>query len=299
MAFIKGDQLSAVDQTLVTAYNEVFNRVESNVADLVATQPVQQKAFVHAFKTGYPNFRKWTGEKIAKSVKAVEIAGTTEKWESTVEIDVEDMMSGLLTPLLGDMENLGDMAATYLDRAVAEFLQNGTSTDAPYLNYDGASLFGNHTLDSGVVQSNNLTSLALNAANLITAYETVMGFKNPNGDPLNLMPTHLLVPNSLYLTAKALVENPIDASGATNVMYNKLKVVYLPELNNQSTTWYLTTTKGSSKPFMNYELEGPTFSSKNSPQDDNFFWSDKIVHGVTVRHAVKAGPWQLCLRCIA
>jgi phage major head subunit gpT-like protein len=299
MAFSKSSQLSAVNQTLVTTYNEVFKQVESNVGDLVVTQPVPEKTFVHAFVTGYPKMREWIGEKTPKSIKAEQIIGVAKPWESTVEIDVDDLLSPILRPILADLENLGETAATHLDELIASFLQNGTSSASEYQNFDGQPLFGTHTNEDGTTQSNNNTSRELTAANLITSVEQFMKYTDPLGRPLKNRPTHLLVPSDLYFTAKALVENPIDASGATNTMFNALKVVYLPELDSQTTTWYLACVKGSVTPFINYELMAPELTVLNSPESENFFWKDKVVYGVVAKRAVKAGPWFLLQRNIA
>jgi phage major head subunit gpT-like protein len=300
MAFSKSSQLAAVNQTLITTYDEVFKAVQSNVGDLVVTQPVPEKKFVHAFVTGYPKMREWTGEKMPKSLKAEEIIGTAKAWESTIEIDVDDLLSPTLRPVLSGLENLGETAATHLDELIASFLQNGTSTSSEYVNFDGDPLFSTtHTNEDGVTnQSNNNTSQELTAANLIESYEQFMAYTDPLGRPLKNKPTHIIVPSALYLTAKTLVENPIDASGATNTMLGTLTVVHLPELDSEPTVWYLACVKGSSKPFINYELMAPELTVLNSPESENFFWKDKVVYGAVAKRCVKAGPWFLLQRNI-
>jgi phage major head subunit gpT-like protein len=299
MSLSKSDKLNEVNRTLVTTYNEVFSNVKSNVSELVSNQPTPTKKFVHAFVAGYPKMREWKGEKVPKTLKIEEIVGETKPYEDTVEIDVDDMLSPIVRPLLSIMEGLGSQAATHVDQLLASFLQNGTSTAAEYLNYDGGALFATHTLDDGTTQSNNLTSTALSATNLRTAITTMMGFKDPLGNPMKLVPTHLIVPSALYYTAKALVETPIDASGATNVLFNVLKIVRLPELDSQTTTWYVACVQGSSTPFVNYELQSPELTSLVGPESENVFWKDKQVFSVTAKRSVKAGPWQLLLRAIA
>lgn len=300
MALLKPANLEALNKTLVTMYNETFKRTESKVGELVITQPIGSSNFVHSFMLSFPDYRNWIDERVVNSVKIEEISGKTEKKELTIGIDVEDMLSEVTAPLIAQLGDLGYKSATLTDKMVAEFLQNGTSTNSKYTNFDGKPLFAtDHPRDDGTTQSNNLTSTALTAANFITAYEAMMAFTDPTGAPLNIMPTHIVVPASLYLTAKGIVENPIDASGATNTLYNSVKVVHLPELNNQTTTWYLTSTHNGTAPFMKYELEAPKDTLLNDPSDHNFFWNDQVVYGSVARVAVRAGAWMQILRCIA
>jgi phage major head subunit gpT-like protein len=210
------------------------------------------------------------------------------------------MLSDVTAPLIGQLGQLGYKAATLPDKMLAEFLTNGTSTDSKYANFDGDPLFSTtHTMDDGTNQSNNITSNALTATNLITSYEAMLTLKDPLGNPLGIMPTHIVVPSALYLTAKALVENPIDASGATNVMYNRLTVVHLPELDAAATTWYLMAVHNGTPPFMQYVLEEPADTLLNDPSDHNFFWNDQVVYGSVARVAMRAGAWYQIQRNIA
>lgn len=299
MAISKSAQLNAVNQTLVTTYDAVFQNIKSNVTDLVSTESIGTKKYVHAFSAGFPKMRKWDGEKLAKSLMLKEIIGQAEPYEVTVEVDVDDLLSPILRPILTQLENMGSVAAVHVDQLVADFLQGGTSTSTTGENFDGAALFATHTNEDGSTQSNNITTSALSSANLQIAITRMMGFTCPLGIPLKLKPTHLIVPSALYFTAKALVENPFDASGATNVLHGTLKIVHLPELDAQTTTWYLASVDGSATPFINYELQPAEMTVLNSPESESYFWKDKVVYSTTAKRQVKAGPWFLLLRSIA
>lgn len=292
MALIKPSNLDSLNQTLVTMYNETFKRTESRVGDLYVNQPIGTANFVHSFMIAFPDYRTWVDERHVNSVKIEEIAGKTEKKELTIGIAVEDMLSDVIQPLIGQLGQLGYKAATLPDKMLAEFLINGSSTDAKYTNFDTKPLFAtDHPQDDGSSQSNKITSNALTAANLITSFEAMMSLKDPQGSPLAIMPTHLVVPSALYLTAQQLVNNPIDSSGATNVMYGRLKVVHLPEIDSLTTTWYLMAVHNGTAPFMQYELEAPADTLLNDPSDHNFFWNDQVVYGSTARVAMRAGAW--------
>lgn len=57
----------------------------------------------------------------------------------------------------------------------------------------------------------------LDADNYAAAREAMMSFKNDRGRPLNITPTHLLVPPSLETEAKEILMAERNAAGATNV----------------------------------------------------------------------------------
>lgn len=65
----------------------------------------------------------------------------------------------------------------------------------------------------------------LDATNLAAAIAAQENFRGDNGQPLNITPTHIIVPPSLKYTAKQLVEGQYNAAGATNVMAGDLKVI--------------------------------------------------------------------------
>jgi phage major head subunit gpT-like protein len=300
MALIKPSNLEQINKTLVTVYNETYKRTDSNVGELYIDQPIGTSNFVHSFILGMPDYRNWVDSRIVNSVKIEEIAGKTEKKELTIGIDVEDMLSDVTAPLISQLGTLGMKAKTLPDKMLAEFLINGTSTTDKYKNFDAKPLFAtDHPLDSGGTQSNNITSNALSAANLITSFEAMMGYTDPLGAPLAIMPTHLVVPSALYLTACQLVQNPINASGETNVMFNRLKVVHLPELDAYTTTWYLMSVHNGTAPFMQYTLEAPLDTLLNDPSDPNYFYMDQVVYGSTARVAMRAGAWMQIQRNIA
>ncbi len=65
----------------------------------------------------------------------------------------------------------------------------------------------------------------LDATNLQAAIAAMKNFRGDNGQPLNIVPTHIVVPPSLEFTAKQLVEGQFNAAGATNVMAGSVKVL--------------------------------------------------------------------------
>ncbi len=70
----------------------------------------------------------------------------------------------------------------------------------------------------------------LNATNYAAARAAMMSFKNDEGVPLGIVPTHLVVPPTLEEAGKRIVEVQTDASGAGNPWYGTAKLLVVPWL---------------------------------------------------------------------
>ncbi len=70
----------------------------------------------------------------------------------------------------------------------------------------------------------------LNAANYAAARAAMMSFKNDEGVPLGIVPTHLVVPPTLEEAGKRIVEMQVDTNGAGNPWYNTAKLLVVPWL---------------------------------------------------------------------
>lgn len=101
---------------------------------------------------------------------------------------------------------------------------------------------------AGGTYSNKLT-LALTADNYATAYAKLSSFVSEDGETARgLVPTHILVPPSLFKAAQAIVTAPFIFGGATNVnSYEGVKVVVVHGL--QDDEWILCAADGMGTPF--------------------------------------------------
>ena len=70
----------------------------------------------------------------------------------------------------------------------------------------------------------------LNSTNYAAARAAMMSFKNDEGVPLGIVPTHLVVGPTLEEAGKRLVETQNDASGAGNPWYGTAKLLVVPWL---------------------------------------------------------------------
>ena len=71
----------------------------------------------------------------------------------------------------------------------------------------------------------------LTETNLGTVVEAMMGVEGQAGRPLGVMPTHLVVPTTLAIDARKLIEQEKNDSGASNIFYKNFKIVVSPYLD--------------------------------------------------------------------
>jgi phage major head subunit gpT-like protein len=70
----------------------------------------------------------------------------------------------------------------------------------------------------------------LTAVNYQKARELIQSFKRDGGDPLGIVPTHLVVGPSSEAAARTIVEAQFTASGASNIYYHTAELVVVPHL---------------------------------------------------------------------
>jgi len=71
---------------------------------------------------------------------------------------------------------------------------------------------------------------SLNTDNYQTAREKIQSLKRDGGDPLGIVPTHLVVGPSQEASARRIVEAQFLANGASNINYKTAELVVLPHL---------------------------------------------------------------------
>ena len=72
---------------------------------------------------------------------------------------------------------------------------------------------------------------ALTAASFEAAYEAMLSFSTDEGRPLGIVPTHLVVPTSLWADAKKLIERDRVDGGDANIYHNRVQIIASAYLN--------------------------------------------------------------------
>jgi len=286
----------AVLQGIYTSFSTIFKQAfagASSMWEQVAMRaPSAGRSVDYKWLGDFPMMREWLGERVIKDLSGFNYEVVNKDFESTVEVDrndIEDDQVGVYTPMV---QGLGAAAKQHRDILVFGLLKDGFTTAC----YDGQYFFDTDHPVGGDSVSNSgggsgdpwfLMDLSrpvkplilqvrkepqfvamdrpddenvfmrkhyrygvddrkntgfgfwqmaygskdtLDGTNYAAARAAMMGFKNDEGAPLGIIPTHLVVPPTLEAAGKRLVEMQNDANGAGNPWYGTAKLLVVPWL---------------------------------------------------------------------
>lgn len=254
-------------------------------SELAMAVPSNGASTIHSWIEQIPGFRKWLGDRQKKNVTSGKLEVTNVDWEDTISVkrnDIEDDQYGLYAPLFGLLGAAGSDNALWLDMCIDALLANGNWADA-------AAFFGT-TRKYGANTISNASTAALASASLATALTTMMSYKGPNNDPLNVIPAILLVGPSLRDTAWDLVKNSLVSSGTgkggsieNRTKGRALLRVHAKLTGDYANYWFLLGMKGGMKPVAAQRRKLPVLVRKDSPNDDNMFFDKEAIYGADAR----------------
>lgn len=284
--------LEGIYRSFKTIFNQAFDAAES-LWPLVAMEvPSEGRSVDYKWLGAFPMMREWVGDRVVKDLTAFHYEIVNKDFESTVEVDrndIEDDQIGVYTPII---QGLGDAAKKHADILVFGLLAQGFSTvcyDGQYFfdtdhpvggqsvsNFGGGTgtpwflmdlsrpikplilqirkrpefvaldrpedenVFMRKKFRYGVDDRKNVgfglwqlayaSKQTLDSTNYASARAAMMAFKNDEGVPLGLQPTHLIVPPSLESAGRSILKVDTDAAGAGNPWYNTAELVVVPWL---------------------------------------------------------------------
>jgi phage major head subunit gpT-like protein len=289
-----------VIQDLQVGFNRIYQtawtRAEPKLAEIATDVPSTTAINTYGWMAKLLKMRKWEGPRIIQNLKSHAYQVENDDYEVTVGVDrnnIEDDQLGIYNHLFTD---LGAQVKLWKDPILKTALQAGTTA----LGFDGVPMFSaSHPLNPAGVQSNNFTTTALSATNFGVVRAAMMAYTGEDGEPLGIMPDTLVVPPQLADLANTIVTAEFGASGASNVQKGQARVLVIPHLANQATTWYLADTSGALKGLVFQTRREPKLVSKTDVTEDNVFWLKQFVWGADGRGAAAYGPWFLMARAIA
>lgn len=214
---------SAVADARTTFESLVSNALEnaraSNAYQSIASMvtPSGSIAFEYTMAGATPAWALWDDERDSGGFRKYSIRVPQTKYQKSILLDRQDVVydqDGSTGRALSSFVG-ADVAAIYDQLAFAELNGNPTCIDG------GDLLSATHSFGSGGGTWDNITSDALNFDTFNTGVETMMDLDDENGEPLNLMPSVLVVATNLRRTAKEIVQaedRPISVgtAGAIN-----------------------------------------------------------------------------------
>jgi phage major head subunit gpT-like protein len=287
-------------QRVQTGYSAIFrtgwNTPTPKLEGLATHVPSNARTNVFGFLLNLLKLRKWDGPRIIQNLKTGAYLLENEPYELTVGVDRRDIRDDLIGIHNHRFEDMGRASKLWPDQTLRTALQAGTTN----LGFDGVAFFSTaHPLNPAGNQSNNFTTTALSAANFATVRAAMASYTGQDGEVLGVQPNVLIVPPQLEDTANTIVTATFGASGATNIQQGQARVVVVPQLANQGTTWYVADDNNAIKGLIWQLREAPIFTAKTSFNDDNVFFENQFLWGINAEGVAGYGPWFLMARAIA
>lgn len=236
----------------------------------VATQiPSDTETEIHAWLEMIPGMKKWTDERHFHSLGSVDYRLTNGDWDTGFRVPRNKVRDDQLGLYGNNAEMLGDQAAKWPDVQIADRLKNGHTSGKEYKCFDGKPFFAtDHPVSvNGQVTGtfrNLRTSFALTEANFNAAYAEMQALPGPDGQPLGVIATALVVPpalrsSALELTKSGLIVAASGNAAKENINQGIVEPIIIPELAGADADWYLMALGQVVKPLIFQLRESPTF----------------------------------------
>jgi len=288
---LRSEFLDRFDST-TTFYRDLATRIQST-----------SDTETYKWLGSLPRMREWGTGRLAKGLGSESYSVENLKYESTLEVDrdeIADDKTGQVRIRIGE---LAARAATHKDYLISQLLINGETSG--FNSYDGVSFFNDaHVSGSSGSQDNLLIADAADPDNATTdefktalksAIGAMLGFKDDQAEPMSISATGLVcvVPTMMFLTASEAV-NATMVSSTSNVLAGAARVIALPWLTDQS-KWYLMKTDAVIRPFIFQDREPVEFTALTEDSDEGFR-REKLLYGVRARYRIAYGYWQYAVR---
>jgi len=276
-----------------TGFNTRFNEALKNpkkvwwgqVARMV---PSDTETETHMWSDVAPKMREWIGERRIKSLVSRSFTLANKKFENTIGVPRDKFEYDKYGIFAGPkIDALAQRASKWPDELIAPLFLNGRSL----ITFDGQGFFSaNHPINiedaAAGVQSNYYSSgRALTPANYDFVRAAMTTLVDSDGQVIGVMPDTLIVPPQLEGTAKRIVEGEsivqLNANAnESNPYKGTARVMVIPELASQPTTWYLAQLDvEADRPFIFQQFRAPTFVALDQENSDHVFKNDEFLYG--------------------
>ena len=219
---------------------------------------------------GYsPQFRKWTGERMARDARQNNVTIINEDYEASLEFHRRDVTQDKTAQVMARAGEFGMRGSQHWGKLVTAAIVAGESTAC----YDGQYFFDtDHSEGSSGTQDNDLTENATNhlaptdvemETAIMACIQAILGFVDEEGEPINegASAFTVMVPAGLWARAKAVIGGDIiqGASGTKTSIVARLDdfIINLranPRLDGQS-GWFES---GVSSKLAVFRTDSPT-----------------------------------------
>ena len=291
---VNAQNLTAVFINLKTIFNKAFEAAPSQWQETTMLVPSGSSQNDYAWLSRFPRMRKWLGDKVIKSLAAFKYTIVNDDWETTVEVDrndIEDDQIGIYAPMAQE----AGFSSKQLPDEIDADLKNGAFAG---ICYDGQYFYDTDHPVAGASVSNKGTAAlsaattAAAAASYGAARTAIMSITDDEGRPLALIPDVLEVPPALEATARLICESDKLTDQSPNPWKGTARVMVNPRLTS-TTAWFLHVTNRPLKPFVFQQRKAPVFVSQTDMNADNVFMRKNYLFGAEARCAGGYGLWQM------
>lgn len=210
-----------------------------------------------------PRMREWGTGRLAKGLRAESYDVENLTYESTMEVDANEISDDQTGQIKIRTQQLAEAAATHKDFLLASLLNNGAS--AGFLAYDGKVFFAaDHESGSSGAQSNLASQTVVDTADITTAefkaglkaaISRMMKLKDDRGSNANIEPKGLVVvvPPELFFTALEAVSATL-INTTSNVLQGAATVRSLGDLSS-ATKAFVCKSDATLRPFIFQDRE--------------------------------------------
>lgn len=307
MPVITSDLLAALYTNFRSLWETQFLAAQNsdNLKKLIAMEvPSSTLIETYAWFGTVPKMREWIGERQLSGLSNVNYSITNKDWESTLEVErnaIEDDRLGIITPRISQLALEGVRTQEEL---VVTTLEGGSAA----LAYDGQFFFDTDHVTPGATyqtnQSNKLTGSGVTLAALLVDYAAAVAamrnFKDDQGRPMNLRPTHVVAPPALEGVFKQMLNSetmptPAVAAAGNPWFHNTALEIngYLTDAND----WYLLSLDQPVKPIV-FQMRRPVqFNALDNPNvNEAAFMRKMYLYGIDGRWNAGYGFWQMAIR---
>ena len=251
--------------------------------------------------------REWIGGRNAKGFRANGITIQNLRFESTLEVLVEEIRRDKTDQIQLRISELAVRASQHWTKLLTDLIVT------PGNAYDGTPFFGTtHDEGDSGTQINALTpamegsepTAAEMESAVIAAIQAALGYVDDQGEPMNTEARNFvcMVPPALFSVAAAALTDSVIVDGSasrTNTLVNlagyNVSFVVNPRLTASDVTFYLFRTDSPSKSFILQEETAPQITALAEGSDLEF---QSVMHqyGVKVSRNVGTAYWQYAIK---
>ena len=291
---VNAQNLTAVFINLKTIFNKAFEAAPSQWQETTMLVPSGSSQNDYAWLSRFPRMRKWLGDKVIKSLAAFKYTIVNDDWETTVEVDrndIEDDQIGIYAPMAQEAGFSSKQLPDEIDADLKNGAFAGTCYDGQYFYDTDHPVAGASVSNKGTAALSAATTAAA-AASYGAARTAIMSITDDEGRPLALIPDVLEVPPALEATARLICESDKLTDQSPNPWKGTAWVLVNPRLTS-STAWFLHVTNRPLKPFVFQQRKAPVFVSQTDMNADNVFMRKNYLFGAEARCAGGYGLWQM------